>query len=65
MELVYNAVKKKEMPLYHLVRDVFPNVEAGDLFIALSEIISHLDVLVDKGRVEIKDQGPPVIYRTI
>ncbi|MGD9162438.1 MAG: MBL fold metallo-hydrolase [Desulfobacteraceae bacterium] len=65
MELVLNAVKKKEMPLYHLVRDVFPNVEAGDLFIALSEIISHLAVLVDQGRVEIKDQGPPVIYNAL
>ena len=64
-ELVFNAVKKKEKPLYYLVKDVFPNVEAGDLFIALSEIISHLEVLVDQGRVEIIKKGPPAIYKAI
>ena len=65
MEIVLNAVRKKEMPLYYLVRDVFPNAGAGDLFIALSEIISHLEVLVDLGRVEILNSGPPVIYRAL
>jgi glyoxylase-like metal-dependent hydrolase (beta-lactamase superfamily II) len=65
MEIVLSAVRKKEMPLYYLVRDVFPNVGAGDLFIALSEIISHLEVLVDLGRVEIINPGPPVIYRAL
>lgn len=65
MEQVWNAVKKKEMPVYYLIRDVFPNVEAGDLFIALSEIVSHLEVLIDIGRAEIIEQGPPVIYKAI
>ncbi len=65
MELIWNAVKKKEQPVYHLVKDVFPNMEKGDLFIALSEIISQIEVLVYLNRVEIKDQGPPVIYRVV
>ncbi len=65
MEYVWNAVKEKEMPVYHLIRDVFPNVEAGYLFIAISEIVSHLEVLVDLGRAEIINEGPPVIYRAI
>ncbi|MBN2418499.1 MAG: MBL fold metallo-hydrolase, partial [Deltaproteobacteria bacterium] len=65
MENVWNAVKKKEMPVYHLIRDIFPNVDPGNFFIAISEIISHLEVLVDLGRAEIIDPGPPVIYRAI
>ena len=65
MKLVLNAVKKKEMPLYYLVRDVFPNADAGDLFIALSEIMSHLEVLEYQGRVKIIEDGPPVIYRAL
>ena len=63
MELVWNAVRKNEVPVYYLVRDVFPNVEKGNLFIALSEIISQLELLEHLGRVEIKDPGPPIIYR--
>ena len=65
MDQVLNAVKEKEVPVYYLVRDVFPNVEAGDLFIAISEIVSHLEVLVENGRVEIVEQGPPVVYKAI
>jgi glyoxylase-like metal-dependent hydrolase (beta-lactamase superfamily II) len=64
-ELILNAVKKKELPVYYLVNDVFPNAEKGDLFIALSEIISQLEVLIYLNRVEIKDPGPPVIYRVV
>ncbi|MFC1838575.1 MBL fold metallo-hydrolase [Thermodesulfobacteriota bacterium] len=64
-DLVWQAVNRKESPLYYLVKDVFPHAEKDDLFIALSELISHLEVLVQKGRAEIIDQGPPVIYRAI
>ncbi len=63
MALVLKAVSSRQLPLYHLVKDVFPNAEKGDLFIALSEIMSHLEILTDMGRVEIIDNGPPVIYR--
>jgi len=64
-ELVWKTLKKKKLPLYHLVKDVFPHSEKEDLFIALSEIISHLEVLVHNGRAAVIDQGPPVIYRAI
>ena len=65
MELVWKAVRKRELPLYHLVNDVFSHAEKEDLFIALSEIFSHLEVLVHQGRAEIIKQGPPVIYRAL
>ncbi len=65
MELVWNAVKEKERAVYHLIRDVFPNVDAGYLFIAISEIVSQLEVLVNLGRAEIINPGPPVVYRAI
>lgn len=65
MEIVWEAAKKKELPLYNLVKDVFPNAGKGDLFLALSEIISTLEMLAYKCRAEIIDQGPPVIYRAL
>lgn len=64
-DLVWQAVNKKESPLYCLVKEVFPHAEKDDLFIALSELIAHLEVLVEKGLAEIIDDGPPVIYRAV
>lgn len=64
-ELVWQAIKRNESPIYYLVKDVFPHFEKDDLFIALSELISHLEVLVDNGRAEIIDNCPPVIYRSV
>ena len=65
MELVWNAVRHRELPVYYLIKDIFPNIEKSGLFIALSEIIAHLDALVFLGRIEILSPGPPVIYRAI
>ncbi len=64
-DMVWQAVNGKEQPLYYLVKEVFPHAEKDDLFIALSELIAHLEVLAENGRVEIVDQGPPVIYRAV
>jgi glyoxylase-like metal-dependent hydrolase (beta-lactamase superfamily II) len=65
MEQVLNAVIKNEVPVYNLVRNIFPSVEKADVFIALSEIFSHLEVLEDEKRVEVKTPGLPIIYRAI
>lgn len=65
MEQVFNAVRKNEVPVYNLVRDVFPGVEKADVFIALSEIFSHLEVLELEGKIKIKDPGLPIIYRAL
>jgi glyoxylase-like metal-dependent hydrolase (beta-lactamase superfamily II) len=65
MEQVLNAVRKNEVPVYNLVRNIFPSVEKADVFIALSEIFSHLEVLESENKVEIKDPGLPIIYRAL
>jgi glyoxylase-like metal-dependent hydrolase (beta-lactamase superfamily II) len=64
-DLVWQAIRKKEVPIYYLVDDVFPGLSKGDLFLALSEIIAHLELLVNEGRAEVADAGPPVIYRAL
>jgi hypothetical protein len=65
MEQVLNAVRKNEVPVYNLVRNIFPSVEKADVFIALSEIFSHLEVLESEKKVEVKGPGLPVIYRAL
>jgi glyoxylase-like metal-dependent hydrolase (beta-lactamase superfamily II) len=63
--LVWKALKKKTRPLYQIIDDVFPFVPEGDVFLALSEIMVHLELLMEEGRAEQMDPGPPVLYRAL
>jgi glyoxylase-like metal-dependent hydrolase (beta-lactamase superfamily II) len=63
MDLVWNALKKKSRPIYHLIDDVFPFVPENDIFLAVSEIFVHLEILINEGRAEVADPGPPALYR--
>lgn len=65
LEQVWNALKKKTQPLYYLIDDVFTYVPENDTFLALSEIVVHLEILVNEGRAELTDPGPPALYRTL
>jgi glyoxylase-like metal-dependent hydrolase (beta-lactamase superfamily II) len=65
MELVWKALKRKSRPLYHLIDDVFPFVPENDVFLAISEIFVHLEILINEGRAELADPGPPTIYRAL
>jgi 5'(3')-deoxyribonucleotidase len=65
MELVWKALNKKVRPLYQIIDDVFRFVPEGDVFLAISEILVHLEILIDDGRAELVDLGPPAIYRPL
>lgn len=34
-------------------------------FLAVSEICVHLEILVNEGRAELADPGPPAVYRAL
>ena len=65
MNLVWQALKKESRPLYRLIDDVFPYVPEGDTFLAVSELIVHLEILVGEGRAELADPGPPAVCRAL
>ncbi|MCP4757816.1 MAG: MBL fold metallo-hydrolase [Proteobacteria bacterium] len=65
MDKVWEALNKESRPLYHIIDDVFPHVPEGDLFFAVSEIFVHLEILMNEGRVELADPGPPAYYRAL
>jgi len=65
MDLVWRALKKKSRPIYHLINDVFPFVPENDFFLAVSEVFVHLEILIDEGRAELADPGPPALYRAL
>jgi len=64
-DLVWNALKKKSRPVYHLIDDVFPFVPEDDVFLAVSEIFVHLEILINEGRAELADPGPPALYQAL
>jgi len=65
MDLVWDALRKQPRPLYHLIDDVFPFVPEEDVFLAVSEIFAHLEILINEGRAELADPGPPALYRAL
>lgn len=65
MDLVWNALKKKTWSLYHLIDDVFPSVPEDDVFLAISEIMVYLEILINESRAELADPGPPALYRAL
>ena len=65
MDVVWKALKKKSRPIYHLIDDVFPFVPENDVFLAVSEIFAHLEILINEARAELVDPGPPALYRAL
>jgi len=65
MDLVWNALKKQSRPIYHLIDDVFPFVPENDVFLAVSEIFVHLEILINEGRAALIDPGPPALYQAL
>lgn len=64
-DFVLNVVGKKTLPIYHLLRDMFPHVSGEEVFLALSEVIAHLEALISEGRAELVESGPPALYRIL
>lgn len=48
---------------FELAKEMFPGVEGFDNFLAVSEVVAHLDLLVAEGRAEAADRGGVTVYR--
>jgi len=64
-DLIWKALKEHPRPVYNLVPDIFQSVPDSEVFLAVSEIFVHLEILMDEGRAELADPGPPAIYRAV
>ena len=64
-DLILKALRENPRAVYHLVPDIFQSVPDSEVFLAVSEIFVHLEILMDEGRVELAEEGPPAIYRAV
>jgi hypothetical protein len=51
--------------IYGLTLDLFPDIPEHEIFLAVSEVFSHLEVLVNEGRAALAQQGPPALFRAV
>jgi glyoxylase-like metal-dependent hydrolase (beta-lactamase superfamily II) len=65
MELIWRALHKQSRPLYQIIGEVFPFVPEGEGFLAISELLVHLEIMMEEGRAELADPGPPAMYRAL
>jgi hypothetical protein len=65
MELVWKALHNRPRTLYEIIGDVIHEVPDGDMFLAISEIFVHLEILLEDERAELVDPGPPALYRSL
>ena len=65
MDLVWNALKKKSRPMYHLIDDVFPFVPENDIFLAVYEIFAQLEMFINEGRAAFFDPCRSTLYRAL
>lgn len=50
LEVVRGCLDQKGKNPYEVSRELYPNVKEYDYFLAVSEVVAHLDVLVEHGR---------------
>jgi glyoxylase-like metal-dependent hydrolase (beta-lactamase superfamily II) len=58
-EEIRQTLKNGVRSIYELMKDVFPGIEESEAFLAVSEIIVHLELLIEAGNAELVGEGPP------
>lgn len=64
LNLLWQALKTPPRPIYDLVDEIFPDMPQSDVFLAISDIVAHLEILINAGRVLMIDPGPPALYQS-
>ena len=59
LEVIHQSLPFEGMSAYQMSQGLYPSVNGYDHFLAVSEVVAHLDVLVDQGRAEpeLRDDG--------
>lgn len=64
-ETILSALGHGAHSVYDLAGAVFPSAEESEAFLAVSEIIVHLEILLEEDRARLADQGPPALYEAV
>jgi glyoxylase-like metal-dependent hydrolase (beta-lactamase superfamily II) len=62
MDQILSILSDGEKTPYKIVMDLFPGVPPFEVFLGISEVLGHLEILREKGRVGIKEQDGKDYY---
>ncbi len=48
--------------IYGLMEQVFPGIEESEAFLAVSEILVHLEILIEEGKARLSESGSPALF---
>ena len=60
---ILKALDDGELTLYAITQPLFPDLRGLDMFLALSEVLGHVDLLEQEGRVERLDRDGVTYWR--
>ncbi|MDI3328866.1 MAG: MBL fold metallo-hydrolase [Alicyclobacillaceae bacterium] len=60
---LYRWLQERPMTVFELVRRLFPNLPGNQLFLGVSEVIGHLDLLESRGQVSVEEKSGMWYYR--
>ena len=60
---ILTALDSRPRTAYEITQAILPNLSPLDVFLGLSEVIGHLDILMDRGQVVEEDEGNLARYR--
>ena len=64
-ERILKILGRRERTVYQISKVVFPDLDAINRFLAVSEVIGHLDWLEERGRVESRMRGRKRLWRAL
>lgn len=62
MKPILASLSKGEMNSFEIAKDIFPDLSLFDVFLAVSEILGHLEILREKGLVGVKEKDGKDYY---
>jgi DNA-binding PadR family transcriptional regulator len=62
---ILQFLQQRPKTVYELVQDTFPKLSVANVFLGVSEIIGHLDLLEDDGLVTVHEQNGVWYYERV
>jgi len=62
---IWHALENRPRVVFDLIPEVFPLLKPDEEWLAVSEILVHLEILIDEGRAELCDSGPPAMFQAL
>ena len=62
MERILSVLSDKEKTPFEIAMDLFPGIPPFEIFLGISEVLGHLEILKGKGRISVKEKDGKDYY---